>query len=99
MLKRPSINASIPVSFGTVLDFLRNPADLIYGTIRLIEPDTETALPWAREPYACVIFNLHVDHQAGAREKDVGVVADGLAKCRLACDHARARIRGLHLAG
>jgi FAD/FMN-containing dehydrogenase len=43
-------------------DLLAHPADLIYGTIRLIEPDTETALPWARESYACVIFNLHVDH-------------------------------------
>jgi hypothetical protein len=47
-------------------DFLRRPADVIYGTIRLIEQDTESALPWAREPYACVIFNLHVDHQAAA---------------------------------
>ncbi len=49
-------------------DLLRHPADLIYGTIRLIEPDTESALPWAREAYACVIFNLHVDHQAAAIE-------------------------------
>ncbi len=47
-------------------DFLRHPADVIYGTIRLIEPDAESALPWAREQYACVIFNLHVDHQAAA---------------------------------
>ncbi len=48
------------------LDFIRHAVDLIYGTIRLIEPDTESALPWAREPYACVIFNLHVDHHAAA---------------------------------
>jgi FAD/FMN-containing dehydrogenase len=41
-------------------DLRANRADLIYGTIRLIERDTETLLPWAREPYACVIFNLHV---------------------------------------
>ena len=47
-------------------DLLRHPADIIYGTIRLIEPDTESALPWAREQYACVIFNLHVDHEAAA---------------------------------
>lgn len=47
-------------------DFLRHPVDLIYGTIRLIEPDRESALPWAREPHACVIFNLHVDHHAAA---------------------------------
>jgi FAD/FMN-containing dehydrogenase len=43
-------------------DFRANEVDFIYGTIRLIEPDTESALPWARERYACVIFNLHVDH-------------------------------------
>jgi FAD/FMN-containing dehydrogenase len=43
-------------------DFLTHSANLIYGTIRLIEPDCESALPWARDRYACVIFNLHVDH-------------------------------------
>lgn len=37
-------------------------ADLIYGTIRLIEKDTESFLPWAKDDYACVIFNLHFDH-------------------------------------
>jgi hypothetical protein len=47
-------------------DLCRNAADLIYGTIRLIERDTESALPWAREAYACVIFNLHVDHHPAA---------------------------------
>lgn len=41
-------------------DFRASRADLIYGTIRLIERDSETLLAWAREPYACVIFNLHV---------------------------------------
>ena len=44
------------------LDFMANRVDFIYGTIRLIEQDSESALPWAREPYACIIFNLHVDH-------------------------------------
>ena len=43
-------------------DFRIHHVDFIYGTIRLIEPDTESALPWAREAYACVIFNLHIDH-------------------------------------
>jgi FAD/FMN-containing dehydrogenase len=47
-------------------DLLRHPVDLIYGTIRLVEPDTESALPWAHEPYSCVVFNLHVDHRAAA---------------------------------
>jgi FAD/FMN-containing dehydrogenase len=41
-----------------------NKADVIYGTIRLIERDDETFLNWAREPYACVIFNLRVTHTA-----------------------------------
>jgi FAD/FMN-containing dehydrogenase len=37
-------------------------ADVIYGTIRFIERDDESFLPWARQRYACVIFNLHVAH-------------------------------------
>lgn len=40
----------------------RRAANVVYGTVRLIERDVETALPWAREPWACVVFNLHVDH-------------------------------------
>jgi len=43
-------------------DFRGNKVDLIYGTIRLIERDDESFLAWARDPYACVIFNLHVVH-------------------------------------
>jgi FAD/FMN-containing dehydrogenase len=37
-------------------------ANVIYGTVRLIERDTETFLAWAREPWACVVLNLHIDH-------------------------------------
>jgi len=40
----------------------RRQANVIYGTVRLIEKDDETFLAWARDPYACIIFNLHVDH-------------------------------------
>ena len=40
----------------------RDKVDIIYGTIRLIEQDRESFLPWARRPYACVIFNVHVEH-------------------------------------
>ncbi len=40
----------------------RRGANVIYGTVRLIEKDDETFLAWARERYACVIFNLHIDH-------------------------------------
>ncbi|MBX9938574.1 MAG: FAD-binding oxidoreductase [Candidatus Obscuribacterales bacterium] len=36
-------------------------ADLIYGTVRLIEKDNISALPWAREQRACIVFNLHVE--------------------------------------
>jgi FAD/FMN-containing dehydrogenase len=43
-------------------DFRRDRVDVVYGTIRLIERDDETVLPWAREAYACVIFNLHAVH-------------------------------------
>ena len=43
-------------------DFRRNSVDVVYGTIRLIEKDDESFLPWARTRYACVIFNLHVEH-------------------------------------
>ena len=35
---------------------------LIYGTVRLIERDTDTVLAWAREPWACVILNLCTEH-------------------------------------
>jgi FAD/FMN-containing dehydrogenase len=45
-------------------DFRANGVDPIYGTVRLIRQDDETFLPWAREDYACVIFNLHVRHDA-----------------------------------
>jgi len=43
-------------------DARRNKADIIYGTIRLIEKDNESFLAWAKRSYACVIFNLHVVH-------------------------------------
>jgi FAD/FMN-containing dehydrogenase len=36
--------------------------DIIYGTIRIIEEDDQTVLAWARQRWACVVFNLHVDH-------------------------------------
>jgi FAD/FMN-containing dehydrogenase len=43
-------------------DFRKNDVELIYGTIRLIEKDEESLLPWARQSYACTIFNLHTEH-------------------------------------
>jgi FAD/FMN-containing dehydrogenase len=49
-------------------DFRQHGVDLIYGTVRLIEGDTESFLPWARRDYACVIFNLHTPHTADGIE-------------------------------
>jgi FAD/FMN-containing dehydrogenase len=43
-------------------DLLQHNVNVIYGTIRLIERDTESFLAWAKQPYACVIFNLHTEH-------------------------------------
>jgi FAD/FMN-containing dehydrogenase len=43
-------------------DFRKNKVELIYGTVRLIERDSESFLPWAKQPYACTIFNLHTVH-------------------------------------
>jgi FAD/FMN-containing dehydrogenase len=42
---------------------------MIYGTVRLIERDDETFLAWAKQPYACVIFNLHTEHSEEGRAK------------------------------
>jgi FAD/FMN-containing dehydrogenase len=47
----------------------RENARPIYGTIRLIEADRETFLPWARSNCACVVLNLHCDHNPRALEK------------------------------
>jgi FAD/FMN-containing dehydrogenase len=44
-------------------------ADAIYGTVRLIRRDSETVLAWAREDWACTVFNLHVRHDAAGREQ------------------------------
>jgi FAD/FMN-containing dehydrogenase len=61
-------------------------ANVVYGTVRLIEKDDESFLAWAREPWACVIFNLHVDHtpagMASAGDAfraliDAGIAHDG----------------------
>jgi FAD/FMN-containing dehydrogenase len=43
-------------------DFLENKVNVFYGTIRLIKKDDESYLAWAKQDYACIIFNLHVHH-------------------------------------
>ncbi len=57
---------------------------VIYGTVRLIERDDETFLAWAKEPYACVIFNLHTEHSDArkARAADAFCALIDLAEAR-----------------
>jgi hypothetical protein len=61
-------------------------ADLIYGTVRFTEADRDTYLPWARQAYACVVFNLHTPHSPAGIERsatafrrliDLAVARDG----------------------
>ena len=35
---------------------------VIYGTVRLIQKDDESFLAWAQHDFACIIFNLHTEH-------------------------------------
>ena len=50
-------------------DFLKFDVSLIYGVIRLIKKDNESFLAWAKQDYACIIFNLHVEHTGHGIEK------------------------------
>lgn len=65
--------AALPEFLKNVRSDLRQHAtQLIYGTIRLIEKDNESFLAWAREPWACVVMNLHVTHsEDGRRQAEV----------------------------
>ena len=50
-------------------DFRAHRVPVVYGTVRLIQRDAETALPWAREDWACVIFNRCVEHSPAGLER------------------------------
>src|SRR5215469_797323 len=71
------IITEIYVPRAALSDFLAHAAELlrsnrtivIYGTVRLIERDNESFLAWAKERYACIIFNLHVVHNAEGLER------------------------------
>lgn len=55
--------ASLPDFMGeAAAELRRRGVVVIYGTVRLIERDGESLLEWARQPYACVVFNLHTEH-------------------------------------
>lgn len=65
-------------------DFRDTAVDVIYGTVRLIERDEDSFLAWAREPWACVIFNLHTVHTPAG-------LAHSEAAFRRLIDHAIVR--------
>ena len=54
---------------GAAADSLRrHRAQPIYGTVRLVTRDPTSVLAWAREDWACIVFNLHVRHDADGRQ-------------------------------
>src|SRR5438128_6707780 len=54
---------ALPDFLAQAANLLRsNRTTVIYGTVRLIEKDDESFLAWAKEPYACIIFNLLAFH-------------------------------------
>lgn len=57
-------------------DFRRSRPALIRATVRTVAPESETLLPWARRPWTCVAFRLHVQRHAGA----VGRAADDVRR-------------------
>ena len=65
-------------------DFRANDVDMIYGTVRLVERDDESFLAWARESWACIIFNLHTVHTESG-------LAHAQAAFQRLIDHAIAR--------
>jgi FAD/FMN-containing dehydrogenase len=55
--------ADLPNFLAQAAELLRsNRTIVIYGTVRLIEKDDESFLAWAKESYACIIFNLLTLH-------------------------------------
>src|SRR5438046_4072755 len=54
---------ALPDFLAQAADLLRsNRTTVIYGTVRLVEKDDESFLAWAKESYACIIFNLLTLH-------------------------------------
>jgi FAD/FMN-containing dehydrogenase len=71
-------------------DFRRHDVNVIYGTVRLIERDDESYLAWAKQPYACVVFNLHMVHSP----EGIAATTDTL---RRMIDYAAARSGSFYL--
>lgn len=61
--------AALPAFLQTSALWLKaQRANLIYGVVRLIRRDDETVLNWARQDYACVIFNLHTQLTSAGKQ-------------------------------
>jgi FAD/FMN-containing dehydrogenase len=43
-------------------------ANVVYGTVRMIERDEESYLAWATQRFACIVLNLHIEHTPGGLE-------------------------------
>lgn len=54
---------------ATRRDFVERGVDMTYGTIRFIQRDDDTFLPWARESFVCIVCNLHVRNSREGRRK------------------------------
>ncbi len=50
-------------------DYIDHAVDMTYGTIRFIQKDVDTFLPWARESAVCLVCNLHVRHTDEGKRK------------------------------
>ena len=74
-------NNLVPFFDDVRKDFLADEINLMYTTVRFIEKDDQSFLPWAREPYCCVIFNLHTVHT----RREINRSADAFRKL---IDHA-----------
>jgi FAD/FMN-containing dehydrogenase len=43
-------------------DVREHGVDVVYATVRFVEQDVDTALPWARRRSACLVLNIHTEH-------------------------------------
>jgi FAD/FMN-containing dehydrogenase len=59
----------LPLMAASRQDFVDHQIDMSYGTIRFVEKDAETFLPWAREQCVCIVCNLHVRHTDEGKRK------------------------------
>tara|TARA_Y100000590_G_C15712075_1_gene1010626 strand:- start:803 stop:2191 length:1389 start_codon:yes stop_codon:yes gene_type:complete len=49
-------------------NLIKTNGNVVYGTVRLIEKENESFLRWAKSDFACVIFNLLVEHSPSGIE-------------------------------